>query len=106
MGEVFRVLTLQKKSNIFEEHLIRDHEYMLISIPPKSAASQIAGYIKGKSEPGLMQVDDRILQVKVFEPEAILTQLLAGLKIQYENISKNRNNLIARSSTWNCSDHF
>ena len=49
LGEIFRELALQKESNILEGHLLGDHVHMLISIPPKYAVSQVAGYIKGKS---------------------------------------------------------
>ncbi len=49
LGEVFRRLAQQKESRILEGHLIVDHVYRLISIPPKHAVSQVIGYIKGKS---------------------------------------------------------
>ena len=49
LGEVFRRLAQQKESQILEGHLIVDHVYMLISIPPKYAVAQVIGYIKGKS---------------------------------------------------------
>ena len=49
LGEVFRRLAEQKESKIEEGHLMPDHVHMLISIPPKYAVSQVAGYIKGKS---------------------------------------------------------
>jgi putative transposase len=32
-----------------EGHLMPDHVHMMISIPPKYAASQVVGFIKGKS---------------------------------------------------------
>ena len=35
--------------NILEGRLMGDHVYILISIPPKYAVSQVVGYIKGKS---------------------------------------------------------
>lgn len=48
-GEVFRNLALQKESETIEGHFMPDHVHMLISIPPKSAVSQVVGYIKGQS---------------------------------------------------------
>jgi len=49
LGEVFHQLAKQKESRIEEGHLIVDHVYMLFSIPPKYAVSQVVGFIKGKS---------------------------------------------------------
>ena len=49
LGEVFRRLAEQKDSRIEEGHLMPDHVYMMILIPPKYAVSQVIGYIKGKS---------------------------------------------------------
>ena len=49
MGEVLREMALRKERSLMEGHLMGDHVHMLISIPPKYAASQAAGYIKGKS---------------------------------------------------------
>jgi len=49
LGEVFRRLSEQKRSQIEEGHLMPDHVHMMISIPPKYAVSQVVGYIKGKS---------------------------------------------------------
>ena len=49
LGEVIRELAQQKESRVEEGHLRPDHVHMLISIPPKYAVSQVAGYIKGKS---------------------------------------------------------
>ncbi|MCU7924244.1 MAG: IS200/IS605 family transposase [Candidatus Thiodiazotropha sp. (ex Dulcina madagascariensis)] len=49
LGEVFRRLAKQKESEIEEGHLMPDHVHMMISIPPKYAASQVIGFIKGKS---------------------------------------------------------
>jgi putative transposase len=47
-GEVFRRLAEHKESRIEEGHLMPDHVHMMISVPPKYAVSQVAGYIKGK----------------------------------------------------------
>jgi putative transposase len=49
LGVTLRELALQKESRILEGHLQVDHVHMLISIPPKYAVSQVAGFIKGKS---------------------------------------------------------
>jgi putative transposase len=56
LGEVFRKLALQRESKIEEGHLMPDHVHMLLSIPPKYAVSQVAGYIKGKSAIHLARV--------------------------------------------------
>jgi len=47
--EVFRRLARQKECEIEEAHMIPDHVHMMISIPPKYAAAQVVGYLKGKS---------------------------------------------------------
>lgn len=49
LGEIFHELASHKESKIEEGHLMRDHVYMLISIPPKYSVSSVVGYIKGKS---------------------------------------------------------
>ena len=49
LGEVFRRLAMQKECRVEEGHLMPDHVHMMSSIPPKYAASQVIGYIKGKS---------------------------------------------------------
>ena len=49
LGEVFHDLARQKESRVLEGYLQSDHVYMLISIPPKYAVSQVVGYMKGKS---------------------------------------------------------
>jgi REP element-mobilizing transposase RayT len=38
----------QKECEIEEGHLQVDHAHMLLTIPPKYAVSQVAGYLKGK----------------------------------------------------------
>jgi len=42
-------LATQKESRIEEGHLMSAHVHMTIPIPPKYAASQVVGFIKGKS---------------------------------------------------------
>ncbi len=49
LGPVLRELAQHRESEILEGHLMSDHVHILISIPPKYAASQVVGYIKGKS---------------------------------------------------------
>ena len=56
LGEVFRQLAVQKESRIEEGHLMPDHVHMMISIPPKYAASQVIGFIKGKNAIHLARV--------------------------------------------------
>jgi putative transposase len=47
-GRVFHELAGQRRSKILEGHMVQDHVYMLIQIPPKYAVSEVVGYIKGK----------------------------------------------------------
>ena len=54
--EVFLDLARQKESRIEEGHLMPDHVHMRLAIPPKSAVSQVVGYIKGKSASHLARV--------------------------------------------------
>lgn len=49
LGSVFRELARQKECEVLEGHLMANHAYMLVSIPPKYAVSQVVGYLKGKS---------------------------------------------------------
>ena len=49
LGEKFHSLAKQKESTIEEGHLMPDHVHIMISIPPKYAASHVMGFIKGKS---------------------------------------------------------
>ena len=56
LGEVFRKLAEQKESWIEEGHLLPDHVHMMTAIPPKYAASQVIGFIKGKSAIHLARV--------------------------------------------------
>ena len=49
LGEVFHELAKRRECEILEGHMMPDHAPMLISIPPKFAVSQVAGFIKGKS---------------------------------------------------------
>ncbi len=56
LGEVFHKLALQKDSKVEEGHQMPDPVHMLLSIPPKYAVSQVAGFIKGKSAIHLARV--------------------------------------------------
>lgn len=49
LRETCRDLAMQKECKVLEEHLLHDHVYMLISIPPKYAVAQVVGNLKGKS---------------------------------------------------------
>jgi putative transposase len=49
LGDMFRDLVKQKGSRVEEGHLMSDHVHMLLSIPPKSAVSEVVGFVKGKS---------------------------------------------------------
>ena len=49
LGEVFHQLANQKGVVIEEGHLMIDHVYMCLSIPPKYAVSNVVGSLKGKS---------------------------------------------------------
>jgi len=48
LGEVFRKLAAQKESRVEEGHLMPDHVHMMLSIPPKYAASQVGGFHQGQ----------------------------------------------------------
>lgn len=41
LGEVFHSLARQREIRIEEGHIMPDHVYMLISIPPKFSVSQV-----------------------------------------------------------------
>ena len=56
LWEVFRKLAQQQESRIEEGHLLSDHVYMLIAIPPKYAVAQVVGFIKGQSAIHLARV--------------------------------------------------
>ena len=46
---MFHELARQKGCEIVTGHLALDHVHMCISIPPKYSASEVIGYLKGKS---------------------------------------------------------
>ncbi len=49
LGVIFHELARQKKCVIEKGHLMPDHVYILISIPPKYKVSEVVIFIKGKS---------------------------------------------------------
>ena len=49
LGSLQKDLASEKECKIEEGHLMPDHVHILISIPPKYSASQVIGFIKGKS---------------------------------------------------------
>ena len=61
IGKILRQLCQQKGIEIIEAELCKEHVHMLISIPPKYSASQIVGYLKGKSS---LMIFDRHANLK------------------------------------------
>lgn len=55
LAEILHDLCAYKGVEIIEGHLMPDHVYMLVSIPPKISVTSFMGYIKGKSS--LMMFD-------------------------------------------------
>jgi len=49
LGEILHKLSRRKGAEILESHMMQDHIYIRISIPPKYSVSYMVGYIKGKS---------------------------------------------------------
>lgn len=79
-----------KESQILEGHLMPDHVHMLIAIPPKSAVSQVVGYIKGKSAIHLARVygeRKRNFVGSTSGREAISYPLWVGMKRRCESTS-------------------
>ena len=56
LGEMFCGLAEQNESRVEDGHLMSDHVHMMLRIPPKYAASEVVGYIKGKSTIHLARV--------------------------------------------------
>ena len=61
IGVILRKLCEQKKVEIIEAELCRDHIHMLVSIPPNLSVSQFVGYLKGKSS---LMIFDRHANLK------------------------------------------
>ncbi len=51
LGDVFRRLAEQKESRVEEGHLMVDHVYMMLSIPPKYAGGMSWGTSRGRVRP-------------------------------------------------------
>jgi putative transposase len=49
LGQIFHALAAQKDCKIVKGYLMYDHVHMLIEIPPKYKASEVIGFLKGKS---------------------------------------------------------
>ena len=47
--DIIKSLCSYKGIEILEGHLMPDHVYLLLSIPPKYSVSSVMGYLKGKS---------------------------------------------------------
>jgi putative transposase len=97
LGEVLRELALQKESKILEGHLRGDHIHMLVSIPPKYAVSQIAGYIKGKSAIHVARtavIIGRTSQGRISEPGGILSRPLAQTRLRSDPTSPDKKKTI------------
>ena len=47
--EIIKDLCKWKGIKIIEGHMMSDHVYLLLSIPPKYSISSVMGYLKGKS---------------------------------------------------------
>ncbi|GIO93730.1 hypothetical protein J31TS3_49570 [Paenibacillus lactis] len=47
--EIFKRLCKYKGVEIIEGHMMPDHVYMLVAIPPKISVSSFMGYLKGKA---------------------------------------------------------
>ncbi|MDY6095439.1 MAG: IS200/IS605 family transposase [Oscillospiraceae bacterium] len=61
IGVILRKLCEQKKVEIHEAELCKDHMHMLVSIPPNLSVSQFVGYLKGKSS---LMIFDRHANLK------------------------------------------
>ena len=61
IGVILRKLCEQKKVEIIEAELCKDHIHMLVSIPPNISVSQFVGYLKGKSS---LMIFDRHANLK------------------------------------------
>ena len=49
LREIIKLLCKYKGVEILEGHLMPDHVYLVLSIPPKLSVSAFMGYLKGKS---------------------------------------------------------
>jgi len=49
LGPLFHDLASHRSCKILEGHMVKDHVYRLIKIPPKYSVAEVIGSIKGKS---------------------------------------------------------
>jgi putative transposase len=49
LGAIFHALAKQKECQILEGHLIPDHVYLCVAIPPKHPVASVIGFLKGKN---------------------------------------------------------
>lgn len=49
LGPVLRELASRKECKVEIGHVMPDHVHILLSVPPKYSASQVIGFMKGKS---------------------------------------------------------
>ena len=79
LGETFHELAKRKGVTIEEGHLMKDHDHICLSIPPKFSVSNVVGYLKEKVQFQSLKIsegDNETLMVKVFGLEDILYQQL------------------------------
>ena len=61
IGVILRQLCENRGVEIIEVELCKDHEHMLVSIPPSESVAQFVGYLKGKSS---LMIFDRHANLK------------------------------------------
>ena len=61
IGEILRKLCNEKKVEIIEAELCKDHVHMLVSVPPYISIAQFMGFLKGKSS---LMIFDRHANLK------------------------------------------
>ena len=61
IGKILRQLCENKRVEILEAELCKDHVHMLVSIPPNQSVAQFIGYLKGKSS---LMIFDRHANLK------------------------------------------
>jgi putative transposase len=93
LGPVFGELARQKECEIIEGHLMVDHVYMLLSIPPKYSVAQVLGFLKGKTAihiAGCMRGNGGALWGSSFGRVAIGCRRSAGTKSRCVATFRNR----------------
>ena len=61
IGKILRKLCNEKKVEIIEAELCKDHVHMLVSVPPYISIAQFMGFLKGKST---LMIFDRYANLK------------------------------------------